>query len=77
MVSSRGEGPKARSQKRRARMRPLARKREREDLRKAVVRMGRVSALGSERTRGMVGVGCSEDEIWEMSFQSLGGWSEW
>ncbi len=49
MVSVWGAGPKARSQTKRAKMRPLARKSEREDLRKEVVRKGGVSALRSER----------------------------
>lgn len=49
MVSLWGAGPKARSQRKRARMRPLARKWEKEDLRKGVVRKGGVSVLRSER----------------------------
>lgn len=49
MVSLGGEGPKARSERKRARMRPLERKWERDDLRKGVVRKGGLSALRSER----------------------------
>ena len=57
MVSSGAEGPRARSRRKRARMRPLARKWERDDWWKGVVRKGGVSALRSERERGMVGAG--------------------
>lgn len=49
MVSLGREGPKKRSQRKRARMRLLVRKWETEDLRKEAVRKGGVSALRSER----------------------------
>lgn len=49
MVSSGLDGPKTRSQRKRTRMRPLARNWEREDLRKEVVRKGGASALRSEK----------------------------
>lgn len=49
MVSVVSEGPRKRSQRKRARMRPLVRNWEREDLRKEVVRMGGASGLRFER----------------------------
>ena len=48
-MASGAAGPKARSQRKRARMRALARKWAMEDLRKGAVRKGGGSAVRSER----------------------------
>ena len=49
MVSSGFAGPRARSRRKRARVRPLARNWDKDDSRKSVVRKDGVSELRSER----------------------------